>query len=181
MKKLTSFLGLALVLIVAAAALRLWIYPANFSPVIAMALFGGAVIKDKKLAFLFPLLAMFISDAAMEYSGIANGFWGWGQLAGYGILAFITIFAFNLKKINVKNVFIYAVSATLIFYVLSNASVWIFDSHQMYARSWQGFVSCMAAGIPFIKHTLIATLVFSGVLFGGYALLTQKATSAASV
>lgn len=74
MKKQNSFFWIALIMILMAALMRLWIYPANFSPVIAMALFGGAVFKDKKMAFLLPLLAMFISDAAMEYSGIATGF-----------------------------------------------------------------------------------------------------------
>lgn len=181
MKKQTSFFWIALIIILVAAMLRLWIYPSNFSPVIAMALFGGAVFKDKKLAFLLPLLAMFISDVAMELSGIAKGFWGWGQLTGYGILCLITVLAFNLKKPNVKNVLLYAVAASLVFYALSNATVWLFDSHQMYARNWQGFVNCMVAGIPFIKNTLLATLVFSGILFGGYALLTEKSTSVQSL
>ena len=177
MKKQNSFFWIALIMILMAALMRLWIYPANFSPVIAMALFGGAVFKDKKMAFLLPLLAMFISDAAMEYSGIATGFWGWGQVAGYCILGLITILAFSMKKINVKNVLLYAIGASLFFYTLSNATVWIFDSHQMYARNWQGFVNCMVAGIPFIKNTLLATLVFSGVLFGGYVLFTSKSTA----
>ena len=84
-------------MILMAALMRLWIYPANFSPVIAMALFGGAVFKDKKMAFLLPLLAMFISDAAMEYSGIATGFFFFFQVAGYCILGLITILVFSLK------------------------------------------------------------------------------------
>lgn len=116
MKKQNSFFWIALIMILMAALMRLWIYPANFSPVIAMALFGGAVFKDKKMAFLLPLLAMFISDAAMEYSGIATGFWGWGQVAGYCILGLITILAFSMKKINVKNVLLYAIGASLFLY-----------------------------------------------------------------
>lgn len=160
-------------MIVLAALMRLAIYPANFSPVIAMALFGGAVIKDKKMAFLLPLLAMFISDLAFELSGIADGFWGWGQLIGYGILAIITVLAFNLKKVTVLNVLGYSIGASLLFYLLSNASVWVFDSYGLYPDNWQGFKDCMVAGIPFIKNTLLATLLFSGVLFGGYALFTK--------
>ena len=51
---------LALVLIALAAALRIAPHPWNFTPVGAMALFSGAVLKDRRLAFLFPLLALFL-------------------------------------------------------------------------------------------------------------------------
>src|SRR5260370_19144004 len=53
---------LALVLIVLAAALRIAPHPWNFTPVGAMALFSGAVLKDRRLAFLFPLVALFVGD-----------------------------------------------------------------------------------------------------------------------
>src|SRR3977135_1291632 len=53
---------LALVLIVLAAALRIAPHPWNFTPVGAMALFSGAVLKDRRLAFFFPLLALFLGD-----------------------------------------------------------------------------------------------------------------------
>ena len=180
MKQRSSLIWIVTAMIVLAALMRLAIYPANFSPVIAMALFGGAVIKDKKLAFLLPLLAMFISDLAFELSGIADGFWGWGQLIGYGILAIITVLAFNLKKINGINVLGYSVGASLLFYLLSNASVWVFDSYQLYPDNWQGFKDCMIAGIPFIKNTLLATLLFSAVLFGGYAWFAKTNNAAAT-
>src|SRR5882672_7824949 len=53
---------LALALIVLAAALRIAPHPWNFTPVGAMALFAGALIRDRRLAFLFPLLALFAGD-----------------------------------------------------------------------------------------------------------------------
>src|SRR5229473_4895579 len=53
---------LALVLILLAAALRVAPHPWNFTPVGAMALFSGAVLKDRRLAFLFPLVALFAGD-----------------------------------------------------------------------------------------------------------------------
>lgn len=179
MKQRSSLIWIIAAMIIVAALMRLAVYPANFSPVIAMALFGGAVVKDKKLAFLLPLLAMFISDFVFEVSGIADGFWGWGQLVGYGILAIITVAAFNLKKITAPNVLGYATGASLLFYLLSNASVWVFDSYHLYPDNWQGFKDCMIAGIPFIKNTLIATLLFSAVLFGGYVLLEKNSKAPA--
>ncbi len=178
MKQKSSFLLIAVFMIVAAALSRLALYPLNFSPVIAMALFGGAVVEDKKLAFALPLLAMFISDVMFEVTNIAPGFWGWGQLIGYGILALITVVGFNLKNITVLNVAGFSILSSFLFFLLSNTSVWVFDSNT-YANNFQGWVNCVAAGIPFLKNGLAADLVYSTVLFGGYVLLRKWAASKA--
>src|SRR5580658_449867 len=53
---------LALVLIALAAALRVAPHPWNFTPVGAMALFSGAILKDRRLAFVVPLVALFAGD-----------------------------------------------------------------------------------------------------------------------
>src|SRR5258706_4708548 len=52
----------ALALIVLAAALRIAPHPWNFTPVGAMALFAGAMLRDPRLAFVFPLFALFAGD-----------------------------------------------------------------------------------------------------------------------
>ncbi len=174
MKQRTTLVIIAIVMIVAAALSRIAFYPLNFSPVIAMALFGGAVIKDKKLAFILPLLAMFISDVLFEVTGIAPGFWGWGQLVGYGILALITVFGFRLKKISALNVAGFSVASSLIFFFLSNSSVWLFDT-ATYSNNFSGWISCLTAGIPFLQNGLAADLVYSTVFFGGYYLLEKYA------
>ena len=175
MKQRTTLVLIAIGMILAAALSRVAFYPLNFSPVIAMALFGGSVIKDKKLAFLLPLLAMFIADVLFEITNIAPGFWGWGQLASYGILGLITVFGFNLKKINVANVTGFSIASSLIFFFLSNSTAWLFDSYNMYTRNFAGWMNCLAAGIPFLKNGLAADLVYSAVFFGGYVLLEKFA------
>ena len=103
-KQNTNTVIIAVLLILAAAISRVLMYPHNFSPIIGMAIFSGAVIKDKRLAFVLPIFSMFLSDVMFEVFNIAPGFWGWGQLVGYGILVLITVIAFNLKKINIGNV-----------------------------------------------------------------------------
>jgi hypothetical protein len=174
MKQRTILVLIAFVLILAAALSRLAFYPLNFSPVIAMALFGGAIIKDKKLAFTLPLLAMFISDLLFEVTHIAPGFWGWGQLVGYGILALITVVGFNLKKISVLNVAGFSLVSSLIFFFLSNSSVWMFDK-SYYAQNFSGWMDCLAAGIPFLKNGIAADLTYSAIFFWGYVLLEKYA------
>jgi len=53
-------------LIVAAAFTRLFPHYPNFTAMGAMAVFGGSVIKDKKLAFLLPLGALLLSDVCLQ-------------------------------------------------------------------------------------------------------------------
>src|SRR6478672_7733536 len=142
MKQNTSLVLIAIVLIMLSALSRVAFYPDNYSSVVAMALFSGAIIQDKKLAFIMPLLAMLLADILFEVSGIAQGFWGWGQVVGYGILALITVFGFALKKINPVNVAGFSIASTLIFFFLSNSSVWLFDN-STYARSFSGYMNCL--------------------------------------
>ena len=49
-------------IIFALALFRLLPHWPNVSPVAAMALFGGAYYIDKRLAFIVPFLALFLSD-----------------------------------------------------------------------------------------------------------------------
>src|SRR5690606_6989378 len=49
-------------MIVAAAMSRLLPHPPNFSPLVAIALFGGAYFASKRWAMLVPLAAMVASD-----------------------------------------------------------------------------------------------------------------------
>ncbi len=164
-------------MVLLAALSRVAFYPINFSPVIAMALFSGAVIKDKKLAFFMPLVSMFVADVIFEVSGIAPGFWGWGQIVGYAVIALITVFGFYLKKINVQNVIGFSIASSLLFFFLSNSSYFLFENnvYHTYATSFSGYMDCLAAGIPFLKNNIPADLVYSGVFFGGYALLKEYA------
>ena len=55
-----------------AALLRVLPHPPNFTPVAALALFGGARFDRKVWAFALPLTAMLLSDAALEL------LFGWG-------------------------------------------------------------------------------------------------------
>src|SRR3977135_3860562 len=58
---------LALAMIAVAAAVRIAPHPWNFTPVGAMALFSGAVIRNRRLAFLFPLLALFVGNSFVGF------------------------------------------------------------------------------------------------------------------
>ena len=166
---------IAVLMVLAAAISRVVLYPHNFSPMVGMAIFAGATFTDKRLAFALPICAMLLSDVMFEVFNIAPGFWGWGQLVGYGIFALITVFAFTLKKINVATVLGYSLASSVIFFLLSNLSFFIIDNpiYHTYPQNFGGFIDCYIKAIPFFRTGLIADLVYSGILFGSYYLLNK--------
>jgi hypothetical protein len=178
-KQSTSTLISAVLLIIIAALSRVFLYPDNFSPIIGMAIFAGAVIKDRRLAFALPLFAMFLSDVLFEVFNIAPGFWGWGQLVGYGILALITVIAFSMKKISVFSVAGYSIGSSLLFFFLSNSAFFVFDNpiYHTYTQDLSGYFATLIGGLPFLKTGIIADLVYSTVLFGTYFLVQRFAFS----
>jgi hypothetical protein len=182
-KQSTSTLIIAVILIIVAALSRVFMYPDNFSPIIGMAIFAGAVIKDRRLAFALPIFAMFLSDVLFEVFNIAPGFWGWGQLVGYGILALITVIAFSMKKISVLSVAGYSIGASLLFFFLSNSAFFVFDNpvYNLYPQSFSGYIASLVGGLPFLKTGIIADLVYSTVLFGTYYLVQNYALNKKAV
>ena len=110
MKNKKSILLTFLALIVVAALYRIVPgRPFGFAPQIAMALFAGAVIKDRKFAFALPLFSMILSDVIYELlfiSGLSimQGFYE-GQFTNYILFTLLTAGGFLIRKINFINVF----------------------------------------------------------------------------
>ncbi|MES2851158.1 MAG: DUF6580 family putative transport protein [Bacteroidota bacterium] len=168
MKRNKTNLLIAAVVIIFAALLKGATYPHAFSPMIAIALFSGAVITDKKLSFAMPLLAMLASDLVLELFTTTQGFYGMEQIGNYVALLIITILGFAIKKINVITVLGFSLVSSLLFYFLSNSNTFLFDTFNSFDNSFAGYIKCMRDGIPFIKF--IPDLVFSIILFGSYYL-----------
>ena len=176
-----------LLLIIVAAVYRVLPRPEGlwgFAPQIAMAIFGGSVIKDKKLAFLLPLLSMFISDALFEIlytTGIGNtpGFYS-GQLTNYILFGLLTVVGFFINQKNVLQIGLGSVAAPVIYFLLSNLQVWIGGGGWHRPKTLDGLMMCYNDGLPFFKGSLIATLVFAAILFGGYYLINKTVTKTAA-
>lgn len=165
------FIGIALIVLAAILKVAAYYNVLTISPIIAIALFSGAVIKDKKLAFIIPLLAMFIADCLMEVFKVGQGFYGFGQIANYICLLAVALLGSAMRKISVLSVIGFSLGSTLLFFFLSNSAVFLFDDFNMYENTVNGYVKCMAAGLAFLKpQTFINDLLWSGVLFGSYVL-----------
>jgi hypothetical protein len=150
--------------IVAAAALRLLPHPPNFTPIAAMALFGGAYLGRRGLAFIAPLAALFLSDAII---GFHSYMW-----ATYLSMALIVLLGWAVRaRITFVRVGAAAVASSVLFFLLTNFSVWLGSS--VYPQTFAGLAACYVAAIPFFQNTLAGDLFYSGLLFGGFALLER--------
>ena len=169
---------LLVAMIVLAALSRLLPHPPNFSPVEAMALFGGAYFANRAWAIVVPLIAMVLSDIGlglmfggsyMSYVGSLS-FW-----SVYVCIALSTVLGFGLRgKVSGTNVLGYSLVGSVLFFVVTNFTTWL-GSTSMYPQTGSGLVAAYVAGIPFFKWTVLGTLFYSAVLFGGFALLRRQA------
>jgi hypothetical protein len=151
--------------IVSAAAMRLLPHPPNFTPIGAMALFSGAYLGRRALAFAAPLGALLLSDLIL-------GFYP-GMLIQYASVALIVLLGWAvLKRITLIGVGGAALATSVLFFVLTNFGVWLFSG--MYPQTLAGLAACYVAAIPFFQNTLAGDLFFSAVLFGGFALLERS-------
>lgn len=161
----TSQLLLLIALTVAVALSRMLPHPPNFSPVEAVALFGGAVFASRHVAILVPLAAMLLSDA---FIGFHSGMW-----LVYACMAVIALGGTLLRgRIGVLRVAGFGFVAALFFFVVTNFAVWA--SSGMYPMTASGLVACYVAAIPFFANSLAGVLVYSLILFGAHALLARR-------
>ncbi len=152
---------LALGMILLAAALRIAPHPWNFTPVGAMALFSGAVLRDRRLAFLFPLLTLFLGDI----------FIGFHKLVPIVYASFLLSVLIG-RLLQNRRTILRIGAATLLgsaqFFLVTNFAVWwLLNS---YPKSASGLAACYLAGVPFFWNTLAGDAFYSALLFGAYAL-----------
>jgi hypothetical protein len=158
------FLVLAGMILIAAFT-RLIPHPPNFTAIGAMALFGGAYFSRKSLAFAVPLIAMFFSDMIIGFHQ--------GMYAVYLSFIFIVMIGLTLKnKKKAGNVFLASVSASVLFFVITNFAQWL--SYPLYSKDIAGLIACYVAAIPFFHYTLLGDLFFVGALFGLFELAKMK-------
>jgi hypothetical protein len=166
------------VMIVLAALSRLLPHPPNFSPVEAMALFGGAYFANRGWALIVPLVALLLSDIALgltiggDYMSYVASLSFWSV---YVCIALSTVLGFGLRgKVGGANVLGYSLAGSLLFFLVTNFTTW-FGSTTLYPQTGSGLIAAYLAGIPFFKWTVLGTLFYSALLFGGFALLRRQA------
>lgn len=148
-------------IILAAAASRLIPHPPNMASISAVALFGGAYLSDKRLAFLVPLSALFLSDLLI-------GLYSHMEVV-YGSFALVVCIGLLLRRRRTPmRIAGAALASSILFFVITNFGVWAFGS--LYPKTAAGLAACYAAAIPFFQNTLVGDALYTAVLFGGFAL-----------
>jgi len=145
--------------VLVAAALRLVPHPPNFTPIGAMALFGGAYIGRRALAFAAPLGALLLSDLVLGfYHGMATVYFSVALIVMIGIVA--------LGRISPIRVGLAALASSILFFVVTNFGMWLFSG--FYPRTLAGLEACYVAAIPFFQNTVAGDLFYAALLFGGF-------------
>ena len=176
-------------LILSASLYRAWPgRPFGFAPQMAMALFAGAVIKDKRWAFVLPLISMLLSDVLYQVlyvNGLTaiSGFYT-GQWVNYLLIAGITLFGFLLKKVNAIRVTAFSLAGSVLFFLASNFTVWLGGGGLGRPKTFNGLLLCYYDGLAFFRdyglvkgfygNLFIGDLFFCALLFGTYYLLNQR-------
>ena len=170
MKKIKlKYWGIILLILIASFS-RLIPHIPNFTPIGAIALFGGAYFKNRFHAFLIPISSLFISDLIINNLFLSNYFEKFtlfysGFLWQYSsFILIILIGIFSLRKFNFKKLLISTIASSLVFFIITNFGVWI--SGSMYSKDLFGLILCYTMAIPFYKGTLLGFLFYSSLLFG---------------
>ena len=166
-------------LILVAALTRLLPHPPNFSPVEAVALFAGAHFASKRWAFLVPLLGLFASDlalAAINGGSYATWFGSTGIWLVYLCIALTTALGLGLRgRIRGGRVLGYSLAGSVLFFLVTNFGAWLFQPVELlYPKTAAGLAMAYTAGIPFFQWTVLGTLFYAALLFGGFALLRNR-------
>lgn len=124
---------------------RIMPHPPNFTPILAVAVFLPAVLKNNLVAIPITLGAMLIGDL----------YWGFHSYMLWTYSA--VILATQLKF---KHIFVNAVLASVIFFLVTNFSVWLSG---YYGLTLTGLWTCYVMAIPFFSNTLLGTLFYTGI------------------
>jgi len=103
-----------------------------------------------------------------------------GMYAVYLSFILIVMIGLTLKdKKKAGNVFLASVSASVLFFVVTNFAQWL--SYPLYSKDAAGLIVCYTAAIPFFHYTLLGDLFFVGALFGLFELAKMKYPQLAKV
>ncbi|MGE5479809.1 MAG: DUF6580 family putative transport protein [Chloroflexota bacterium] len=161
-----SKVAAALSVVAVAALSRFLPHPPNFTAILGAAIFSGAIMKDKYLAALLPVAAMIVSDL---FLGLHESLFAvYASVIACSLIG--RRFASNRAAVNVFGV---SLASAVLFFVVTNLSVWALSG--MYPMNFGGLVSSYIMAVPFFGNLVAGTLLSSFALFTGYSLLEKYA------
>ena len=112
-----------------------------------------------------PLSALFLSDLVL-------GFYHHMEVVYASFALIVCIGLWLQQNRSALRVAGAALASSLLFFLLTNFGVWASDS--LYPMTLNGLMACYLAAIPFFRNTLLGDLLYTIILFGGFALLERR-------
>ncbi len=169
---------LALIIIAAAATrfLNLGSFSSwsNFTPIGAMAMFGGAYFSDKLKAYAVPLITLLVSDVVVNYSYFHKlvlfydgAFWVY---LSFVLMVFVGTY---IKKVSLISVLAASVVTVLIHWLVSDIGA-VLMTGSLYPKTFAGYLQALVAAVPFERNLLVSNLVYGLLMFGGFEYAKTK-------
>jgi len=153
-------------IVVAGAALRVAPHPMNFTPIGALALFGGAYFTTKRTAIVVPLLSLLAGDI----------FIGFHRVIPYVYASFLisVVLGFWLRRRkSAARIGAATLAGAIQFFLVSNFALWA-SGIGSFSRDVSGLITCYARGVPLFWSTLAGDAFYAAVLFGGMTLAEKR-------
>jgi len=132
----------------------------NATPITATTLAASKYV-GRTSAILIPIITMLISDAII-------GFYDWRILisvyVSFILISILGIVARKYPKLLPTGLVL--ISASLVFFLVSNFSVWLFSP--WYEKSISGLLYCYTLGLPFLRNMLLGDIAYTTALFGAF-------------
>ena len=154
---------IAYILILIGAVARFLPHLPNFTPVGALALFGGTKLKNKYAAILVPVAIMAMTDFYLGFHKLI--FFTWGSMALAALIGF-----WVRKKYGFNRIAIGTLAGSVLFFAITNFGVFL---QGWYGYSFSGLAQTYVMAIPFFRNSLMGDVFFSAVFFGCYELATR--------
>ena len=152
---------LAAVIIILAAVVRILPHPWNFTPIGAMAIFSGAMFRDRRVAFLFPLVALFAGDLFVGIHRLI-------PVVYASFLLSVLIGTGLAKHRGILRIGGAVFLGALQFFLVTNFAVW--QLLGTYPHTLTGLAACYLSGLPLFGNALAGDAVYATLFFGIFAL-----------
>ena len=163
--KAENSIYLALGLIALLSLSRLIPHPPNFTPILGMAVFSGAIISKRFFAYLVPLLAMLLSDLYL-------GFHASMPIIYFSLAICVLIGTFIEARVTILNSFLSISLGVLAFFLITNFMVWYGSG--MYESSISGLMTCYFMALPFVQNTFISSILYGMGAFLIYDIINKR-------
>lgn len=125
-------------------------------------LIASAYLGTKHSVFLV-LSVLFLSDLIIGNTNIFLFTW-----SGFIIPAIVLANPLKRAKIKVYAGTLFGMGTSLFFYLWTNFGVWLLDTWGMYANDTSGLAMAYINGLPFLKASLVSTILFVPIGFAAF-------------